>query len=104
MKALVRNPDLVWRVEKRREEAILKALELGEDVEDRGSVILIISGMMHQLNLVGGRIWTLCDGTRDLGQLVDAMAEQFEVEREVLAEDVGEFVDDLLERGWLSHG
>ncbi|BCR05340.1 hypothetical protein DESUT3_24090 [Desulfuromonas versatilis] len=104
MKALVRNPDIVWRVEKRREEEILKALERGEEVEDRGAVILIISGMMHQLNLVGGRIWALCDGTRDLGQVVEALAEQFEVEREELSGDVAEFVDDLLERGWLSHG
>ena len=56
MKPLLRNPDIVWRVERRREEEIVKALERGEDVAERGTVILIISGMMHQLNLVGGRI------------------------------------------------
>ncbi|WP_432822408.1 pyrroloquinoline quinone biosynthesis peptide chaperone PqqD [Trichloromonas sp.] len=104
MNKLLRNPDIVWRVEKRREAEIVKALEAGDDVADKGSVILIVSGMMHQLNLVGGKIWSLCDGQRSLADLVEALAFEFEVEREELAEDVEEFVDDLLQRGWLKHG
>ncbi len=104
MKELVRNPDIVWRVEKRRESEVLKALEEGEDVSDQGTVILIISGMMHQLNLVGGRIWSFCDGTRTLDGVIDLMAAEFEVEREELANDVEAFVNDLLQRGWLNHG
>ena len=52
-----RNPDIVWRVEKRRQENVLKALESGEEADDTGTVILLLSGMMHQLNLVGGMIW-----------------------------------------------
>jgi pyrroloquinoline quinone biosynthesis protein D len=103
LKCLQRNPDIVWRHEKRREQEILKALENGEDVSDRGSVILIISGMMHQLNLVGGAVWDLCDGSRSLDQIVDEMARDFDVEREILREDVEEFVNDLVERGWLTH-
>lgn len=101
MNKLLRHPDIVWRVEKRREAEILKALEAGEDVADRGSVILVISGMMHQLNLVGGEIWSLCDGRRTLNDLVDVLAGEFAVERSVLADDVAEFVNDLLARGWL---
>lgn len=104
MKKLIRNPDIVWRVEKRRQEETLRALEQGEDVSERGTVILIISGMMHQLNLVGGMIWSLCDGSRDISALVAEMAREFEVEADILLRDVETFVDDLLKRGWLSHG
>ncbi len=104
MERLTRNPDIVWRNEKRREEAILQALERGEDASEQGSVILIISGMMHQLNLVGGAIWNLCDGTRTFDQVVAALAADFEVDEAVLRDDVNEFVADLLERGWLQHG
>lgn len=104
MNTLIRNPDIVWRVEKRRQEEILQALEQGDDVSERGTVILIISGMMHQLNLVGGMIWNLCDGSRGLEEIVMALAEEFEVERSVLSGDVEEFVDDLLGRGWLIYG
>jgi len=101
LKPLIRNPDIVWRVEKRREEEILKALERGEDVSERGTVILIISGMMHQLNLVGGRIWSLCDGSRSRRDLIDLLAAEFDVERDELAADVESFIDDLQRRGWL---
>jgi pyrroloquinoline quinone biosynthesis protein D len=104
LNCLIRNPDIVWRVEKRREEAIRQAAEAGEDVSDRGTVILMISGMMHQLNLVGGEVWTLCDGSRTDDELIDLLAKEYQVAREELAGDVAEFVNDLLERGWLSHG
>ena len=98
---LERNPQIVWRNEKRREEQVLKGLEAGEDVEESGTVILLISGMMHQLNLLGGMIWNLCDGTRSEEQIVDALLEEFAVERALLAEDVAEFIQDLLKRDWL---
>jgi pyrroloquinoline quinone biosynthesis protein D len=101
LKRLLRNPDIVWRIEKRREEEALRASEQGEDVTDRGTVILIISGMMHQLNLVGGRIWSLCDGSRTETEVSAQLAGEFEVEREVVAGDVADFVADLRRRGWL---
>lgn len=104
MKTLQRAPDIVWRVEKRREAETLEALERGEDVAERGTVILIISGMMHQLNLVGGMIWTRCDGSRSESQIVEELAAEFEVDRTELAADVHDFIADLLQRGWLIHG
>ena len=100
---LNRNPDIVWRVEKRREQEVLEALARGEEIGERGTVILIISGMMHQLNLVGGRIWSLCDGSRDLEQVVAALSEEFAAPREEIAADVADFVNELLQRGWLRH-
>jgi len=100
---LQRNPEIVWRVEKRREHEILEALSRGEDVAERGTVILIISGMMHQLNLVGGRIWSLCDGSRNEAEVVDALATEFDADRDEIAADVAEFVAGLVQRGWLNH-
>lgn len=96
-----RHPDIVWRVEKGREARIVEALAAGEEVSDQGSVILIISGMMHQLNLVGGRIWSLCDGSRALDEIVAALAAEFDAAPEELRADVAEFVADLRDRGWL---
>ena len=61
-----RNPEIVWRVEQRRQAEAIKALEAGEDAAERGTVILLLSGMMHQLNLVGGMIWERCDGQRSI--------------------------------------
>ena len=103
MKRLHRNPDIVWRVEKRRQQAVIDRLEAGEEIDDEGTVILLISGMMHQLNLLGGMIWNLCDGSRDIKRVVSELQEEFDVDEATLLNDVQEFVDDLLERGWLSY-
>lgn len=104
MNALARHPDIVWRVEKRREEAVLRALEEGDETaSERGTTILIHAGTMHQLNLVGSKIWQLCDGSRTLEGVIDALAGEFEVDRDELAEDVREFADELLRKGWLIH-
>ena len=101
MKKPLRNPDIVWRVEKRREADVLKALESGEDVDDSGTVILLLSGMMHQLNLVGGLIWQRCDGSRSLADIADELGKEFDVDKAEVASDVVDFVADLKERGWL---
>ncbi|WP_429886219.1 pyrroloquinoline quinone biosynthesis peptide chaperone PqqD [Geoalkalibacter halelectricus] len=103
MKRPRRNPQIVWRHERRREEEVLKAQQRGESVDEYGTVILIVSGTMHQLNLVGGHIWSLCDGSREVDEVVDALAEEFAVERGELAEDVVEFIADLESRGWLEY-
>ncbi|TLM67234.1 MAG: pyrroloquinoline quinone biosynthesis peptide chaperone PqqD [Deltaproteobacteria bacterium] len=96
-----RNPEIIWRIERRRRDEVLRALEAGEDVGDSGTVLLIEKGTMHQLNLVGGMIWERCDGTRDPAQIAAELAVEFAVERGELQADVDEFVKDLTARGWL---
>jgi pyrroloquinoline quinone biosynthesis protein D len=100
----LRNPDIVWRVEKRRQAEVLKALENGEDVDDSGTVILLLSGMMHQLNLVGGLIWQQCDGENTIADIASSLGREFDIEQAELTDDVIDFVADLKERGWLIDG
>ena len=99
-----RNPQIIWRHEKGRERDLLAAMERGEDVADRGVVILIDGGIMHQLNLVGGTIWTLCDGSRSEAEIVDALAHDFAADRAEISGDVQAFLADLEERRWLIDG
>ena len=103
MKRPVRNPDIIWRTEKRKEAAILDTLEQGGEAQETGTVTLIISGMMHQLNLLGGLIWKLCDGQRGLDEVVENLAREFDVDRQELEQDVAEFIDSLVEKGWISY-
>jgi pyrroloquinoline quinone biosynthesis protein D len=100
----LRNPNIIWRVEKRRQAEVLKALEEGQDIDDSGTVILLQSGMMHQLNLVGGLIWQHCDGQQTLAAIANELAREFSVEHTEVESDVTEFVTDLAERGWLING
>ena len=100
----LRNPDIVWRAEKRRQEKVIEALESGEDVDDSGTVILLLSGMMHQLNLVGGMIWQLCDGDHTIEDIADVLGKEFDVSRAEVTDDIVDFVTDLTDRGWLING
>ncbi len=103
MKNIRRNPDVVWREEEDAREEAITAMGRGEDASEEGTVILIVSGMMHQLNLLGGEIWKLIDGTRGSDDIVDELYRVFEVDRETLREDVVAFLDDLSRREWIYH-
>lgn len=103
MSKLKWNPDVVWREEVDTREEVLQAMERGEDASSEGTVLLIVSGMMHQLNLLGGEIWKLLDGTRDEAGVVDELLNVFEVNRETLEADVHAFIEDITARGWITN-
>jgi len=103
MKNIVRNPDVVWREEESAREEVIKATERGEDASAEGTMLLIVAGMMHQLNLLGSEVWKLLDGNRDEDTVVDELFQIFDVDRETLAADVHTFLEDIAERGWISY-
>lgn len=53
------------------------------------------------LNGVGARVWELADG-RTFSELVDALLNEFDVERNILEQDVRAFLDALATRGLLA--
>ncbi|PLX43957.1 MAG: hypothetical protein C0609_06740 [Deltaproteobacteria bacterium] len=103
MKKLSRNPDLVWRDEPAEREGIVKALEGGdESAAERGWVIIIDKGSMHQLNLLAGEIWLLLDGTLDEYEVAKNLASRYDAPIEEIIEDVREFIADCEKKGWLA--
>jgi GeoRSP system PqqD family protein len=98
----IRNPDIVWRDEPEEKQAILEALERGEDSAERGWVILVDRGQMHELNLVAGEIWCLADGTRDTEQIARELSAAYEAPYEEILADVRAFVEGGRRRGWLT--
>jgi len=95
---LYKNPDAQWREEDTYREQAFKGLDTGENVEEIGTSIILCSGKMHSLNILGTEIWKLCDGkTRD--EIVSGLMERFDVEEQVLREDVGEFLDHMKAEG-----
>lgn len=105
MKKLIRNPDVNWRVEPHREAHVREVLEdparSGEDeqAQDVGTVTILASGVMHQLNLLGGEVWKLCDGVLDREGLLEALMEMFEVDAATLTEDVNLFLNEMVGKG-----
>ncbi len=98
---LERNPEVVWREEPRERAAILAALEAGEEVGERGWVVLVEGGRMHELNLLAGEIWCLADGTRTPEGVAAELAARYEAPAEEILADVEAFAADCRARGWM---
>jgi pyrroloquinoline quinone biosynthesis protein D len=96
-----RRPGLPWREESDASRDALAALEEGRDAGGEGTLLIVERGRITELNLLGGEIWKLCDGSREVGAIVDELLARFDVSREELAHDVDGFVADLVARGWL---
>ncbi|MHB8766995.1 MAG: PqqD family peptide modification chaperone [Deferrisomatales bacterium] len=101
---LARNPEVAWRDEPREREAIVAALDRGEEAADRGWVLLVDRGHTHELNLLAGDIWCLADGTRDARAIAAELAERYDAPLEEIAADVEAFVAGCITRGWLQGG
>jgi pyrroloquinoline quinone biosynthesis protein D len=96
-----RRPGLPWREEPDAARDALAALEAGRDAGGEGTLLVVERGRITELNILGGEIWKLCDGTRSVGAIVEELLPRFEVEGDELARDVAEFITDLLARGWV---
>lgn len=106
MKKIKRNPEIVWREEeemKTRVQEMLKQTGKTEEAGETGTVTLVCSGTMHQLNLLGGEIWKLCDGTRTEKEIGEELLKTFDAERSVLLRDLKKFILDLQNKKWLSY-
>lgn len=97
----VRRPGIVWREEEEARREAVSALEEGCDASESGTLIIVDSGQINELNLLGADIWKLCDGRRTVAAIVDELLALYDVRREELEGDVREFLHDMRERGWV---
>jgi len=63
-----------------------------------GELVLLraIDNELLGLNEVGRRVWELSDGTRSIGQIVEALIVEFHVPARQAAADTCQFNDDLV--------
>jgi len=102
MERIQRNPDVMWREEEEALADVQEALDRSEDVGEMGTSVLFCGGTMLSLNMLGTEVWKLCDG-RSLADIVAELLSRFEVEEEVLREDVAAFLAELAEKGFITY-
>jgi Coenzyme PQQ synthesis protein D (PqqD) len=54
---------------------------------------------IYTLNPVANEIWGLLDGKLTIAEIVERLAEQFDVQREVLVADVTRVIEEMHEEG-----
>lgn len=68
-------------------------------------VIVIDDQKLHTLNEVGTFVWTTLDGQgRRVAEVIDAVLEEFDVDREQATNDVTTFVEQLVALGAIEMG
>lgn len=72
--------------------------------EIEGEIILLSDDglQIHQLNKTASMIWKLADGKTKVKNIVSLMYKRFDVEKDVLKQDVREFVQNLVKKGILT--
>jgi len=56
----------------------------------------VTSGQYYGLDPVGGRIWQLCDGTRSVRQIAEAVCDEYDAAGHSVEDDVVGLVSDLV--------
>ena len=71
--------------------------------EIQGEIVLLDpeKGKYFGLNSTGASFWDKVDGSKTVNEIVSLMAEEYDVQRDVLAVDVEELVRVLVENGLL---
>jgi hypothetical protein len=59
-------------------------------------------GTALPVNESGARIWALCDGTRSVDDIVEALVSYYEAPRSEVDRDAREFLEKLVSHGLLS--
>jgi coenzyme PQQ biosynthesis protein PqqD len=63
-----------------------------------GTVVLLSpdNGEYYALNEVGSRVWELCDGTRNVSDVVTTICQEYDAPAETVEADVLELIEDLI--------
>lgn len=72
--------------------------------EAHGTTVLLrlADGGYYALDDVGAFIWSLCDGSRSMDDLVSAVLAEFDAPAEVVRADVRSFLDELADENLLA--
>ncbi len=71
------------------------------ELEGEAVILNLASSTYFGLDVVGTRIWHLCETHGSLGVVLTAMQAEFDAPRETLQIDLLAFVDDLVSKGLL---
>ena len=75
-----------------------------QSVGDGAVVLLADSGQLYSCNDTSEAFLRHVDGKRSLGDIVDLMAQEYEVEREMLEADLVELAESLKQEGVIVSG
>lgn len=77
---------------------IPEATVVARILDEEAVLVLPVKGQVKVLNEVGARIWSLLDGSRSVGEIIEIICSEYAVAADQATEDVLSFVINLAER------
>lgn len=74
---------------------------ISTDLDGEAVILDTDASEYYGLNEVGTRIWTLLQEPRTFEELVDALLEEYDVDRDQCEEDVSELLEQMMEKDLL---
>jgi len=71
---------------------------ISKTIDDEQILLNVETGDYFGLNEIGSDLWELIDGSNDLNGIIHRLLEIYEVEESVLAPDVTEFLNTLIDK------
>ena len=72
-----------------------------QKIAGRWVLLDIKSGQYYALDGVAGRIWQLCDGSRDIRQIAAELLDEYDTQGEPVEDDVAAFVSQFVDESLL---
>ncbi len=69
--------------------------------EEGGVVFNLEDRLSHEINRTGASIVAFLDGKRDVASLIRMIAREYGRQEESIREDVKDFLENLMKRGWV---
>lgn len=76
---------------------------IGEEIEGEAVLLVPHAGTVIVLNAVGHSIWQLANGKRSVGEIIERICAEYEVELAQAKADVLAFLASLEQRGVISY-
>ncbi len=70
--------------------------------DGQATIVLPDRSEVNVLNELGSLVWERIDGARTVGQIVEAVLQEYEVEPQAAREDILEFIGALHDHGMVS--
>jgi hypothetical protein len=68
-------------------------------VDGKALLVVVDAGKLHTLNVVGSRVFELCDGTRNVSAIAEQIATEFAVDTGRAERDALAFLSTLIAEG-----
>jgi hypothetical protein len=68
-------------------------------IDGRTFLVTTADNYLHRLNEVGTHIWALLHDRRTVGEIIDSIVKEYEVDREVAERDCYAFLQALRDKG-----